>query len=123
MAFLDESKSRPEQSIFRRVAGDKVIPNYTYRINLSNSIEDIKSNFDSKNRNVISKALKEEVVVTENSLKPEELLKFFKKSLLAAGANIYEDELKNIFLNFSDHSNSFSMIAKKGEEFFGAVFS
>ena len=100
----------------------KVIPNYTYRINLSNSIEDIKSNFDSKNRNVISKAIKEEVVVTENSLKQEELLKFFKTSLTTAGANVYDEELKNIFLNFADASNSFALIAKKGDEFFGTVF-
>ena len=100
----------------------KVIPNYTYRINLSNSIEDIKSNFDSKHRNVINKAIKEEVVVLENSLKNEELLKFFKSSLKTAGANVYEEELKNIFLNFADSSNSFSMIAKKDEVFLGAVF-
>lgn len=100
----------------------KVIPNYTYRINLSNSIEDIKSNFDTKNRNVISKAIKEEVVVTENSLKQEELLKFFKTSLTTAGANVYDEELKNIFLNFADASNSFALIAKKGDEFFGTVF-
>jgi hypothetical protein len=100
----------------------KVIPNYTYRINLSNSIEDIKSNFDSKNRNVINKAIKEEIVVTQNSLKQDDLLKFFKNSLKTAGANVYEEELKNIFLEFAHHSNSFSMIAKKGDEFFGAVF-
>lgn len=100
----------------------KVIPNYTYRINLNNSIDDIKSNFDSKNRNVINKAIKEEIIVTENSLSKGELLKFFKSSLLSAGANVYEEELKNIFMNFSDETNSFALIAKKGEDFFGTVF-
>lgn len=100
----------------------KVIPNYTYRIDLSNSIEAIKSNFDSKHRNVINKAIKEEITVTQDSMNKEDLYKFFKGSLVTAGANVYEDELKNIFLNFSDPSNSFALIAKKGDTFFGAVF-
>ncbi|MBL7911121.1 MAG: GNAT family N-acetyltransferase [Bacteroidia bacterium] len=100
----------------------KVIPNYTYRINLNNTIESIKGNFDTKNRNVINKAIKEEIIVTENSMKQEELYKFFKNSLKSAGANVYEEELKNIFLDFSDASNSFALIAEKGSEFFGAVF-
>ncbi len=100
----------------------KVIPNYTYRIDLLNTIENIKANFDTKNRNVINKAIKEEVVVSENSLNGEALLKFFKGSLKAAGANIYEDELKKIFLEFSDPSNSFSLSAKKDDIFLGAVF-
>ncbi len=100
----------------------KVIPNYTYRIDLTDSIEDIKCNFDSKNRNVINKAIKEEVLVTQDSMNKNDLYIFFKGSLLAAGANVYDEELKNIFLKFSDPSNSFALIAKKGEEFFGAVF-
>ncbi|MDO9001547.1 MAG: GNAT family N-acetyltransferase [Bacteroidota bacterium] len=100
----------------------KVIPNYTYRINLKNSIEHIKGNFDSKHRNVINKAIKEEVVVAENSLSKEELFNFFKSSLKTAGANVYEQELKNIFFSFSDKSNSFALVANKGNEFLGAVF-
>ena len=100
----------------------KVIPNYTYRINLLNSIEDIKANFDTKNRNVINKAIKEEVTISENSLTNEELYNFFKGSLKSAGANVYDQELKNIFLSFSDPSNSFALIAKKENTFLGAVF-
>ncbi len=100
----------------------KVIPNYTYRINLEKSIEDIKSNFDSKNRNVINKAIKEEVVVSENSLTKEELFEFFMNSLNTTDANIYETELKNIFTKFSDDTNSFSVTARKGTELLGNVF-
>lgn len=100
----------------------KVIPNYTYRINLNNTIESIKGNFDTKNRNVINKAIKEEVAVSVNTMKQEDLYKFFKSSLKSAGANVYEEELRNIFLNFSDATNSFAMIAEKAGEFFGAVF-
>ncbi len=100
----------------------KVIPNYTYRIDLGRSLEDIKANFDSKNRNVINKAIKEEVTVIDNSLSPKELFSFFMNSLSTTEANIYENELKNIFTKFSDPLNSFSVEAKKGDELLGSVF-
>ncbi len=100
----------------------KVIPNYTYRINLDKSLEYIKSNFDSKNRNVINKAIKEEVTVTENSLPKENLFQFFVDSLNTTDANIYKEELKNVFLKFSDTTNSFSMVAHKNKELLGTVF-
>ena len=75
----------------------KVIPSYTYRINLENTIDNIISNFDSKNRNVINKATKEGVFVSENTLTKTELFNFFKDSLNATDANVYENELKIIF--------------------------
>jgi len=100
----------------------KVIPNYTYRIDLDRSIEDIKSNFDSKNRNVINKAIKEEVTVTENLLDKKELFSFFMKALSTTGANIYENELKNIFSEFSGPENSFSMEARRDKDLLGVVF-
>ena len=100
----------------------KVIPNYTYRINLERNIEDIKSNFDSKNRNVISKAIKEGVIVKENALSKEELYEFFIDSLNTTDANIYETELKNVFMKFSDDTNSFSLSAYKNNELLGNVF-
>jgi lipid II:glycine glycyltransferase (peptidoglycan interpeptide bridge formation enzyme) len=100
----------------------KVIPNYTYRIDLQRSIEDIKSNFDSKNRNVINKAIKEEVTVTENDLEKEALFSFFMSSLNTTDANIYESELRNIFMKFSDETNSFSAVARKQNELLGIVF-
>lgn len=100
----------------------KVIPNYTYRINLTQSIEDIKSNFDSKNRNVINKAIKEEVIVNENTLNKNELFSFFANSLSTTDANIYTEELKNIFEHFATSENSFSMEARKNNELIGVVF-
>lgn len=100
----------------------KVIPNYTYRINLEKSLEDIKSNFDSKNRNAISKAIKEEVIVVENTLSKNDLFEFFISSLNTINANIYESELRNIFTKFSDDSNSFSVTANKGNEVLGNIF-
>lgn len=89
----------------------KVIPNYTYQIDLSKSIDVIKGNFDSKHRNVINKAIKDGVEVSCNSLNSEITYDFFKQNLLQAGANVYEKELKNILCLFSDSTNSFTMSA------------
>ena len=83
----------------------KVIPNYTYRINLENSLEDIKSNFDTKNRNVINKAIKEEVIVRLDSLSKQDLFNFFMDTLNTTDANIDEAELKCMFLKFADDTN------------------
>ena len=100
----------------------KVIPNYTYRINLKNTLETIITNFDSKNRNVINKAIKEGISISSNTINNQELYQFFKNSLTTAGANVYKKELEAIFLNFANISNSFALIAKKDTIFLGAVF-
>jgi lipid II:glycine glycyltransferase (peptidoglycan interpeptide bridge formation enzyme) len=100
----------------------KVVPNYTYRVDLKKSLEEIKSNFDPKNRNAINKAIKEGVTVEQNKLSKQELFSFFNSSLNATDANVYETELKNIFSKFSDVSNSFSMEARKGNDLLGVVF-
>ena len=100
----------------------KVIPNYTYRIVLHKTLEDIISHFDSKNRNVISKALKDGVKVSENGLEKKALFNFFRNSLSTTGANIYINELLNVFLKFSDESNSFSLEAENENGLLGVVF-
>lgn len=100
----------------------KVIPNYTYQLNLLKTIEELKTDFDSKNRNVINKALKEEVSVAENTLTKQQLYNYFISSLNTTDANIYKEELKNVFLKFSDDLNSFSQVAYKNNELLGVVF-
>ncbi len=100
----------------------KVIPNYTYRIDLNNPLESIVSNFDAKHRNAIQKAIKENSEVGFNQIKNEDLFHYFKQHLLDVGANVYENELKNIFLKFADEKNSFSVTAKKNNEVLGQVF-
>ena len=100
----------------------KVIPNYTYRIDLTQSLEIIKSNFDSKNRNVINKTIKEGLIVELNTLDKAGLFNFFNTSLAGTGANIYQKELRAVFSGFADASNSFSLEAKKDGKLVGAVF-
>src|SRR5699024_9577047 len=89
----------------------KVVPNYTYRISLEQSTEEIRANFDPKNRNAINKALKEGVETSLNALPKQEIFNFFKENLSATGANIYEGILQKIILEFSDEANSFCFTA------------
>lgn len=100
----------------------KVIPNYTYRIDLTQSFEDIKSNFESKNRNRINKAVKENVLVEENCLNNQQQYEYFSNFLNSTGANTYENVLKNIITKFANKSNSFSLTAKHNNQVVGNVF-
>lgn len=100
----------------------KVIPNYTYRIDLSYSLDHIESNFDPKNRNAIARAVKENVIVTENTLSMDKLYEHFARSLSGSGANVYDKELKNIFCKFSDKDNAFSIEAFIDNKLLGVVF-
>jgi lipid II:glycine glycyltransferase (peptidoglycan interpeptide bridge formation enzyme) len=102
--------------------GFKVVPNYTYRINLEQNLAQIQRNFDSKNRNAINKALKENVTVQENVLSNEKLYDYFSDTLHKAGANVYEAELKAIFVNFAANDNSFAMHALHEDKIIGTVF-
>ncbi len=99
----------------------KVVPNYTYRIDLSKSEKDILAAFDSKNRNVINKAIKEGVEVKYNSLSNEELFNYLYQSLQSTNANIYNNELKAVITQFCDKTNSFIYTAYKGDEILGNV--
>jgi hypothetical protein len=100
----------------------KVVPNYTYRIALDKPMEEIRANFDSKNRNAIAKAIKDGVEVRSNGMDAESLYNFFNGTLTAAGANIYNTELKHIFYRFRQNHNSFSMEAYKDQVLLGTVF-
>lgn len=100
----------------------KVVPNYTYRLDLAQSIEDIKNHFDSKHRNAINKAIKEQVIVEENTMSKKDLFHFFSNSLEQAKANLYTKELKAIFYDFSDENSAFSLTAKKEDVVMGCVY-
>lgn len=100
----------------------KVIPNYTYQIDLGKTMEEIKSNFDSKNRNAINKAIKEGVEISENEISKADLYQYFKTTLKTTDANIYNKELEAVFLNFATKHNSFCVTAKHNQKIIGNVF-
>ena len=85
----------------------KVIPNYTYRINLQNDLNLIRGNFDTKTRNTLNKASKETSEIKENAVNGKQLFDFFSAHLKAAGANVYKKELGAILNNFANPGNSF----------------
>lgn len=100
----------------------KVVPNYTYRIDLAQSMEEIRSHFDPKNRNAINKALKEGVETALNAYSKEEVFRFFKENLSATGANIYEEILQKIMLEFSSDANAFCFSAHQNGRLLGMVY-
>lgn len=100
----------------------KVVPNYTYRIDLAKPVEEIIAHFDSKNRNRINKAAKENVNVEINKLNGKELHDFFFPILSLTGANVYNDVLENILTGFSNEGNSFSLTAIHNNAVVGNVY-
>lgn len=93
----------------------KVIPNYTYRINLNQSTNEIELNFDTKTRNLIKKASKDGVIVEQNfdnNLVKDIVLKTMKRNKVS----IDEKILNNILFSFANKNNSFSFVSKKNNE-------
>jgi lipid II:glycine glycyltransferase (peptidoglycan interpeptide bridge formation enzyme) len=100
----------------------KVIPNYTYRISLNCSFDQIRANFDSKNRNAINKSIRDGVLVKSSSMSKNEEFVFFDRALRDAGANVYSNILSGIFNQFSNEANSFCLVASHGDKKLGMVF-
>jgi lipid II:glycine glycyltransferase (peptidoglycan interpeptide bridge formation enzyme) len=99
----------------------KVVPNYTYTIELSQSIETIVQGFDPKHRNMVNKAMREQVMVTDQVQNDINLFNYFATHLKAAGANVYEKELNNLLNVFSKTANSFTLTASKDDKVVGRV--
>jgi lipid II:glycine glycyltransferase (peptidoglycan interpeptide bridge formation enzyme) len=85
-------------------------------------MEAIQSHFDPKHRNVINKALKENLEIRTNALAADQLFQFFTQALEKVGANIYEAPLKRIFQNFEGQTGAFSLSTYRGEELLGVVY-
>jgi hypothetical protein len=100
----------------------KVIPNYTYQIDITKYLPEITGNFDSKNRNAIAKAAKSNLEVHCNQLSTEELFDFFTSSLDKTGANIYSKELKAVLALAADNKQAFSYSAKHNGNLVAAVY-
>jgi hypothetical protein len=100
----------------------KVVPNYTYRIDLSKTIEEINGAFDPKHRNMISKAVKAGNEIKYNALDAAACTDYFSSSLETAGANVYPEELAGIFGNFAGGKNGFSLSAYHNGKMTGCVF-
>ena len=99
----------------------KVVPNYTYTIQLTQPLETIVQGFDPKNRNMINKAIREDIVVNDEMQSGVELYTYFSKHLKNAGANVYERELEQLLTVFTTTENSFTLTALKANQVIGRV--
>lgn len=92
----------------------KIIPNYTYIINLEKDIKEIEADFSPERRNDIKKALKDNIVckkTTDFSTVKKLVLKTFTRKQKA----ISEIFLDKILFEFANKSNSFAFVSYQNE--------
>jgi len=99
----------------------KVIPSYTYLIDLSKSIIEIESDFSPERRNDIKKAIKDKLICKQTEdykLVKQLVLNTFSRKQKA----INEDFINKILFNFANSTNSFAFITFSGENAIAASF-
>lgn len=99
----------------------KVIPNYTYRIDLNQELSSISAKMSPQRRNELKKAEKDGVVVKrnyDNNLVLEIINKTFDRKKLKVSSRI----INKILFEFANNENSFSFIAYKDELPIAATF-
>jgi hypothetical protein len=92
----------------------KVIPGYTYILDLSNSIKDIETGMSAERRNDISKATRDGLttkLVDDYSIVKSLVLKTFSRQEIVAN----EYYLNKILFEFANKSNNFATVAFKND--------
>jgi len=99
----------------------KVIPNYTYRLNLKQSAEEIEKRFSPEHRNSIKKSIKDGVEVkpcTDYTLIRKMILKTFSQK----GENVNSNNIDAILFKVANPNNSFAFTATLKGEVIAATF-
>ncbi len=99
----------------------KVIPNYTYKISLSQSLSIIESKMSKERRNDIKKATKDGIIsikCEDNKIVKQLIEKTFNRNEL----NINNELLDKILFQYSNNDNSFSFVSYQNEKPISAVF-
>ncbi len=99
----------------------KVIPNYTYRINLNLNETEIEKRFSPEHRNSIKKANKDGVevyVCTDYSIVKKVILKTFQQKNEAVSI----ENIDNILFKIANSTNSFAYTASFNNEVIAATF-
>ncbi len=92
----------------------KSIPNYTYIINLENSIEEIEKNFSTERRNDIKKAIKDGIetrICNDNNIVKSLVLKTFDRKQTSADKTMID----KILFDFADETNSFAFVSYRND--------
>jgi hypothetical protein len=90
----------------------KVIPNYTYLINLDLKEEELNRNLSPKLRNNIKKAISDKIIVeqiNDYNIVKQHIIATYSRQKIKINYTI----LNEILFGFSDNSNSFSFLASQ----------
>ena len=101
--------------------GFKVVPNYTYHIDLSQSIEDIQKAYSTERRNDIKKAMKDGVEVrasTDLSLVKAMVSNTFNRK----EKDFDKDLVDKILFEFANKENSFAFVSFQNNQPIAASF-
>ena len=99
----------------------KVIPNYTYQLNLAQSLEVLTAQMDPKTRNLIKKAEKDGLTVEKNT--DMNLVKsIVRQTMVRKGVKVNEKVLSTILFQFANDSNSFSFVVRQNKEVLAVTF-
>lgn len=90
----------------------KVVPKYTYVVNLSGHEEDIKQNFSKEKRNELNKAVKDGVKVSETK-EPEDILTLVYKTIERQGIRISERHLRRVITESFTQCGSVAFVSSK----------
>lgn len=99
----------------------KVIPNYTYRMDLSLSADEMEKRFSPEHRNSIKKAVRDGVEVelcSDFSVVKRMILKTFQQK----GERANESTIDDILLRIANPENSFAFTARLNNEVIAATF-
>lgn len=99
----------------------KVVPNYTYRMNLSLSIEEIEKRFSPEHRNSIKKAVKGGVEV-KSCTDYHVVKKMILHTLEQKKEKVNEKNIDSILFDIAGPENSFAFTAGMNNEVIAATF-
>jgi len=99
----------------------KVIPNYTYQLDLAHSNQELSAQMDPKTRNLIKKAEKDGLTVEKNT--DMNLVKsIVMQTMNRKGVTVNESILNNILFRFANETNSFSFVVKQDTQVLAITF-
>ncbi|MCE3279633.1 MAG: FemAB family protein [Bacteroidetes bacterium] len=99
----------------------KVVPNYTYQIDLRQTLEELSGNLSSDKRNSLNKSLKDNIVtvITKDYKVVEELvMKTFSRKNKGLNAEL----VKKILFQFANDTNSFAVVSMENQTPLSAAF-
>lgn len=102
--------------------GFKVVPRYTYVIDLNRSLEEIASGFSPTRRNDISKARRDGLVVRDVS-DPAVVSALVQKTLARQRARPHAAEIDRMLRQFACPANSYALAAYRGSTPIACMFA